>query len=223
MTDTEPKYPLSDAELLTATGDGLWEDWRRRPGSDGDARAAQRDAIVRAATAKVRAEYDGVDPLYRIECEEAWKALGTGRTSLEVGALAREIVRLRAQLATARTDGAREALQYVFRQFDLRPAVDKNVALAVVECALRERGAAPAPREEAVTLTGEWKELRWRRWVYADASGKVLAEVQIGDHTVSAWLCGNPRGTALGDYLTEAQAKAAVEAALLARVAGREP
>lgn len=58
MTDTAKQYPLSDAEMLTATGAALQCDLDARDGHDWQAYTAQRDAIVRAATAKARTEYE---------------------------------------------------------------------------------------------------------------------------------------------------------------------
>lgn len=90
MTDPERKFPLSDAALLTATDDELHADWSTRFRLGTGAAAAQRDAIVRAVRAdeaKRRADLEAALHGYRKDAE-----------------------RLRAQLATARTDGAREAL-----------------------------------------------------------------------------------------------------------------
>lgn len=57
-----------------------------------------------------------------------------------------QVAQAQSALATARVEGAREALRYVFRQFELRPAVDKTVALEVTAYALRHK--YPATGEE---------------------------------------------------------------------------
>lgn len=90
----------------------------------------------------------------------------------------------------------------------------------LIEAIQNANAKRPTPAERRTTM-GTWTEVRWGEWVYADADGKILGGTRLSSRWFLAYLTGAPTGTTLGEYLTERQAKLAVERAVAAAFPSR--